>query len=322
MDSAPQNSADAPIRIGIFAYPGVSRSAIYGLGDMIEKADDIGRSVNARSVRVVHVATEQPGDLPQDLPDDLLDAIVLPPSAVNAAPDAHRTMLDWIRSQHQAGAIVCSVCAGAFMLGRTGLLDGRRATTHWALKESFAQAFPAVKLEIDRLLIDDGDIITAAGLLSWVDLGLWLVNRFLSPVIMLEVARHFLADPRGREQRFYSSFSPQLNHGDTAILKVQHRLQLDYAKQISVAEMADIATMNGRTFLRRFQNATGLNPVAYLQLLRVGKAREMLELSSTPVSQIAWQVGYEDASAFRKIFQRTIGITPGEYRKRFGLVGG
>ncbi len=306
-----------PIRIGIVGYPGVSLSAVHGLADMIDRADQIGQGTNAPRVCVVHVRTEEV----ELRPLELLDALVLPPSAVNGAPDGPVATLDWVRAQHRTGAILCSICAGAFLLGRTGLLDGRRATTHWALKDAFAQMFPRVKLDTDRLLIDDGDIVTAAGLLSWVDLGLWLVNRFFSPSIMLEVARHFLADPRGREQRFYSSFSPQLNHGDAPILKVQHWLQTVFATPVSVADMADIAGLNGRTFARRFQNATTVNPNSYLQLLRVGKAREMLELSAKPFNHISWQVGYEDPSAFRKIFQRVIGLPPGEYRRRFGLVG-
>lgn len=107
-----------------------------------------------------------------------------------------------------------------------------------------------------------------------------------------------LIDPAGREQRHYSSFAPRLNHGDEPILKVQHWLQ-------------------ARTFLRRFKAATGLAPSQYTQHLRVGKARELLEFTRRPVDQIAWSVGYEDPGAFRKSFQRVVGLTPGEYRQRF-----
>lgn len=309
---------ETSVRIGLLTYPGVALSAIYGLADIIETADRVGREAGVRRrLKAVQLSLDSDG-LPLS---QRLDALILPPSAVNGAPDGDDVLLEWIRNQHRGGAVVCSVCAGAFLLARTGLLNGRQATTHWALKEQLAEAFPQTKIEADRLLIDDGDIITAAGMLSWVDLGLWLVDRFLSPSIMLEVARLFLADPRGREQRFYSSFAPRLNHGDAGILKVQHWLQTVFARRIGIIAMADQAGLSKRTFQRRFQKATGLNPTAYLQLLRIGKARELLEQTAQPVNWIAGQVGYEDPAAFGKMFRRVIGLTQAEYRRRFGIAG-
>jgi len=304
-----------PIRIALLAYPGVTLSALHGLSDMIAKADELGRAAGAPQLMAVQLASEQVG-AETFAP---LDAVVLPPSAVNGDPPADEAVLEWLRAQHRAGAVIASVCVGAFVLARTGLLDGRRATTHWALGEQLAALCPRARIETERLLIDDGDIVTAAGLLAWVDLGLHLIERFLSPAIMLDVARHFLADPRGREQRFYSPFAPRLNHGDAAVLKAQHWLHGAFAGRVSVAQMAAQAGLGGRTFLRRFQSATGLRPTVYLQQLRVSKARELLELSRQPLSQVAWQTGYEDAAAFRKVFQRALGLTPGEYRRRFGI---
>ncbi|MEW6640402.1 MAG: helix-turn-helix domain-containing protein [Pseudomonadota bacterium] len=311
-------AASPLIRVGLLAYSGVTLSALYGLSDMIAKADDLAQATGgARLAAVVLTPAEIAA-----APFAALDAVVLPPSAVNGDPPADAALLDWLRAQHRAGAVVTSVCVGAFLLGRTGLLDGRRATTHWALGEQLAALCPRARIETERLLIDDGDIVTAAGLLAWVDLGLRLIERFLSPAIMLDVARHFLADPRGREQRFYSPFTPRLNHGDAAVLKAQHWLHGAFAESVSVAEMAAQAGLSGRTFLRRFHSATGLKPNAYLQQLRVSKARELLELSRQPLTEVAWQAGYEDPAAFRKVFQRTVGLSPGEYRRRFGIAAG
>jgi transcriptional regulator GlxA family with amidase domain len=137
---------------------------------------------------------------------------------------------------------------------------------------------------------------------------------------MLETGRFMLIDPAGREQRHYSRFAPRLNHGDEVILQVQHWLQAREARAITVGAMADRAGMEERTFLRRFKAATGQTPSEYSQLLRIGKARELLEFTRRPVDQIAWTVGYEDAGAFRKLFQRVTGLTPGEYRQRFSAV--
>lgn len=300
----------------MIAYPGVNLSALHGLCDIIERANELGQIVGARQLLAEQLSSADVAERPFEL----FEAIVLPPSAVNSDPQPQAALFDWLRAQHQGGAVLCSVCVGAFVLGRAGLLDGRTATTHWALKDRLSELCPRARIETDRLLIDEGDIVTAGGLLAWVDLGLCLVTRFLSPSIMLDVARHFLADPRGREQRFYSVFVPRMDHGDAAVLKTQHWLASAYAERIDVAEMARRAGLTGRTFLRRFQRSTGLNPNAYLQQLRIAKARESLETSRETFSRISWHVGYEDPAAFAKLFQRAIGLSPGEYRRRFGIV--
>ena len=207
------------------------------------------------------------------------------------------------------------------MLGETGLLDGRSATTHWTHAEIFTQRFPKVQVDIDKLLINDGDIITAGGMMAWVDLGLNLIERFISPAIMVATARYFLVDAAGREQRFYSSFSPRMDHGDRAIVKAQRWLQTHQVESLTVPAMASRANLSERTFLRRFQGATGMPPTEYIQHLRVDKAREELEFSRLTIQEIAWKVGYKDPSSFRKVFQRIVGLTPGDYRRRFNVAG-
>jgi transcriptional regulator GlxA family with amidase domain len=162
-------------------------------------------------------------------------------------------------------------------------------------------------------------MITAGGIMAWTDLGLRLIDRFLGPSVMLATARYFLIDAAGREQRFYSSFSPRLNHGDEAVLRVQHWLQKNGLRHVTLVDMAAYAGLEERTFLRRFPKATEFNPTEYCQRLRIGKAREMLELSGRTIGQVAWDVGYQDEGAFRKVFQKVMGLNPGDYRKRFGV---
>ncbi|HEX2281354.1 MAG TPA: helix-turn-helix domain-containing protein [Thermomicrobiales bacterium] len=134
---------------------------------------------------------------------------------------------------------------------------------------------------------------------------------------MIEAAQQMLVDPPGREQRTYSVFSPKLTHGDAAILKGPALLPANAAEDTSVASMADLAALAERTFLRRFQKATGLTTTEYVQRLRAGKARELLQFGTLPAGSIAGQVGYGDASAFRKVFTRIVGLSLGEYRRRF-----
>ncbi|MDP1831784.1 MAG: GlxA family transcriptional regulator [Geothrix sp.] len=309
----------APLTVAILAYPGAQAAAVHGLFDLLSTANRLaaGMGETSRSLDVLVLSTEADRS---PLSEVRLSALILPPSLGPDQPTLQEARLKaWITTRHAEGTLVCSVCAGAFLLADTGLLDGRPATTHWGLKEAFAARFPSVLLDTDRLVIDDGDILTAGGLMAWVDLGLKLIHRFLGTATLLATARHFLVDPGGREQRFYTTFAPSLAHGDKAILRVQHWLQKQGGSTVTVPEMADRAHLSERTFLRRFQKATGLTPTDYLQHLRVGKARDLLEQSDRNLDDIAWEVGYRDTGAFRKVFVRIMGLTPGEYRRRFGV---
>jgi transcriptional regulator GlxA family with amidase domain len=229
-------------------------------------------------------------------------------------------LITWLRDRHDAGSTLCSICGGAFILAQTGLLAGRSATTHWDYQQKFAERFPDVQVDEDRIIVEDGNFITTGGVLAWTDVGLKLVDRFLGSSVMVRTARYMLIDPADREQRYYSNFAPKLHHGDAAILKVQHWLQKKGAAHTSVARMAAMACLEPRTFLRRFEKATGHKPTEYSQRLRVGKARELLELNGQNIDQIARKVGYEDPASFRKVFLRVVGMSPTDYRRRFSVV--
>lgn len=302
-----------PLTIGIAAYPESQSAAIHGLQDLFAVAS---RFQQDQSEQARPVETQIIQNFTKD--DSRLEALILPPALGPRISGAkEQTLVNWVQDHHRRGALICSICAGAFPLAASGLLDGRQATTHWALASDFSNRFPQVQLQAERLLIDDGDIITAGGLMAWTDLGLRLIARFLGPALMLQVARFFLIDTGERAQSFYSSFSPNLTHGDDAILRAQHWVQKRFADQVSVIDMARNARLEPRTFGRRFQSATNLSPSEYLQQLRIAKARERLELSQASIETIARDVGYMDISAFRRMFHKVVGLSPGEYRKRF-----
>lgn len=314
--------------IGILIYPGAQMAAVLGLTDLFGVADRLARAKGTGPegprLRVSHWSADGHGDPPRRIfdtgpgKDGESVVILLPPSLDDPiSPAKAASLAAWLRGRHEAGSTLGSICAGAFLLAETGLLKGRTVTTHWAYHETFRSRFPEAGVDTDRLIIDDGDIITVGGMMAWTDLGLTLVDRFLGPTIMIETSRQLLIDPPGREQRTYSVFSPRLTHGDTAILKVQHQLQANVAGNTGVAPLAALAGLEERTFLRRFQKATGLTTTEYVQRLRVGKSRELLKFGTLPVDSIAAQVGYGDAGAFRKVFTRIVGLSPGEYRRRF-----
>ncbi len=313
------------IGIGLVLYPGVQQAAVLGLSDLFSVANSIAAEYQQHTVlQVTH--WQSPGQDRDPIPTGdasanpscALSALILPPAlSTPVVPERGDRLTQWLRDSHAQGVVLGSICAGAFLLAATGLMTGRRMTTHWKYAELLQQHFPDIAVDADRLVIDDGDVISAGGLMSWTDLGLRLVDRLLGPTIMIHTARMLLVDPPGREQRYYSVFSPRLNHGDAAILKVQHWLQATQAKEISLSALALQANLEARTFLRRFQKATGMTSTDYCQRLRVGRARELLQFGNAPVDSVAWEVGYNDAGAFRKVFTRIVGLTPGEYRRRF-----
>lgn len=324
-------SASPPAEIAILIYPGAQQAAIHGLTDLFGEASRIaGEAAGDRAprLRVTHWLPDTTATSVACVFDSLpgsanRPAVVIVPPSLGELPDPAviRRLAAWLTQRHDDGGILASVCAGAFLLAETGLLDGRPATTHWGLAEELGARFPAIRIEADKLVVEDGDIITAAGVMAWTDLGLKLVERLISPSVMMATARFLLVDPPGREQRYYSNFSPRLGHGDAAILKVQHWLQTQGAQGMDLAQMATQAGLEERTFLRRFHRATGLKPTEYCQHLRVAKARELLELTTRPIDQIAFAVGYEDSGAFRKVFHKLVGLSPGDYRRRFGGAG-
>lgn len=320
--------ADRPLEIGIVLYPGAQMAAVLGMTDLFGVAEDVARQKSGHTrgplLRVSHWNKPTPDGPPQRVFDTAPGSageptvLILPPALGELISREHATAYaDWLREKHHAGVVLGSVCAGAFVLGETRLLAGRTVTTHWSYDEQFGRRVPEARLDTDRLVIDDGDIITAGGAMAWVDLSLRLVDRFLGPTIMLETARMLLVDPPGREQSYYSAFAPRLSHGDAAVLKVQHWLQATGAAETDLATLAGQAGLEPRTFLRRFQKATGYTTTEYVQRLRVGKARELLQFGDLPVDAVAWNVGYSDPGAFRKVFTRLVGLTPGEYRRRF-----
>lgn len=311
------------MEVGLVLYRDCQIAMVHGITDLFAIASIFSRDRGGPVLRVSHWRMEEENGFSRCYDTDpgragQPDILIVPgrlsgPAEAEEAKPYARFLLD----RHAQGTTLASTCGGAFLLAATGLLAGRPATTHWLFAEQFRQRFPDVRMEADKIVIEDGDIITAGGLMAWTDLGLRLVDRLLGPSVMIETGKFLLIDPSGREQRHYSSFAPRLTHGDEAILKVQHWLQARAGRPASVADMAGHAGLEERTFLRRFKAATGMKPIEYVQHLRVGKARELLEFTKRSVDQIAWAVGYEDAAAFRRVFHRILGLSPGEYRQRF-----
>ena len=316
------------VELGVLIYQGAQLAAVHGLTDLFGVANRIAaehESAQLPLLRVSHWQVDAHGTPARTFdshpgPDQPMMAVLVPPSIAEFTEDqAPPALLEWLRLQHAGGTVLGGVCIGSIMLARSGLLDGRSATTHWSSAKSFAASYPAVRLEADKPIVDDGDLITSAGLMAWSELGLRLVDRLMGPSVAADTARFLVIEHSASASQCGSNFAPLLRHGDGAVLKVQHWLQASGAVDVSVAAMAQEANLEERTFLRRFRNATGLKPTEYCQHLRVGKARQMLEFTNGTIDHIAWTVGYQDPGAFRTIFKKITGLSPSDYRNRFGV---
>ncbi len=314
---------NSTIRLAIVDYPGAMQSASHGLKEMFSIANElskqhgIGQHFSVRQYDVAAIRQSMTGNGATKSRPAYQIIILLPSVTGDYFFSPEQELKNWILKQHAAGAIICSACAGTFILAKTGLLKNRQATTHWNLASAFAREFPEVKLDINKILINDGDIITAAGLMSWVDLGLELVAQFMHPKVMRQLGKLLVVDTGRREQRYYQSFSPKLDHGDQAVLKAQHYLQQHFHEPIKTSKISELSLLTGRTFLRRFVKATGHKPTEYLQKLRIQKACDLIESTNLTFGSISAEVGYEDASAFRKTFLKIVGLTPREFKSRF-----
>jgi len=226
-------------------------------------------------------------------------------------------IMHWLRTQHEAGIYIASMCTGSFVLAQAGLLEGKRATTHWVFSEQFKKAFPTVKLQTERTVTDDGLIMCSGGSTSGSDLLLHLIRKFASPQLAAECAKKLLVDTAPRTQQPYSSTTFKKNHTDAEILKVQIWMEKRLGTNIQMEALVDEFGFSMRNFIRRFKEATEQTPLQYLQNLRIEKAKHLLESSNEGIEQITLHVGYEDGNSFRRLFKERVGLTPSAYRKRF-----
>lgn len=230
----------------------------------------------------------------------------------------NRDVVAWIRRMHDGGADVASACTGAFLLGEAGLLDGRAATTHWAFQDLLRQRYPRVRVRPEAIVIDEGRICTAGGGMSFLNLALHLIERWLGADVARIASKVFLVDVNKPPQSAYAILAGQKTHTDAEVLRAQYLMESALAAGSSVGEVSTKIAMSRRTFVRRFTRATGSSPREYLQRVRIEAAKRALEGTRRAIVSIAAEIGYTDPVAFRKVFARLTGLTPADYRRRYG----
>jgi transcriptional regulator GlxA family with amidase domain len=247
------------------------------------------------------------------------DIIILPASGWDVLDRiAHNTsLLPWLRKWHSRGAYIAGICTGVAFLAECGLLDGRRATTHWGVADIFRQRYPKVLWRPEQFVTEDSRLLCSGGVYASIDLSLYLVEKFCGHDIALQCAKSLLVSmPRSR-QSGYSVFPLSPSHSDDKIRQTEEYLQKHFDRDVSIGSLADRVGMGPRNFIRRFKAATGRLPGAYIQMLRVAAAKEMLEHGAASIQVVCSKVGYADIAFFRSLFKRHTGMTPAEYRNRF-----
>ena len=209
------------------------------------------------------------------------------------------------------------------LLGEAGLLDGHDATTHWAYCEVMKRRYPRTRVHPQRALVATGEgqrLVMAGGGTSWLDLGLYLIARHTGVEHAMRVARVNLIDWHDAGQQPYARLGRSRQVDDAVIARCQVWIADHYREPAPVAAMVRLSGVAERSFKRRFEQATGMSPLAYVHTLRLEEAKQMLEATDAPIEAIANEVGYEDAGFFARLFRRNVDLTPGQYRRRFGAV--
>lgn len=251
------------------------------------------------------------------------DVVIVPSVLVRAGgwvKGRYPQLTRWITERHAAGATICSACSGLFLIAETGLFDGVEATVHWPYARLFAAQYPDVRARPERALVvagAQGELVSSGASTSWHDLVLYLIGRDAGPVAAQAVSKFFALQRHVDGLAPFIVFDPPREHGDAVVAAAQAWLDANAAVATPVREMVRQSGLSERGFSRRFQIATGHAPLDYVQRHRVEQAKRRLERTRDPIEDIAWRVGYEDPSAFRRLFQRIAGVSPGQYRRQF-----
>jgi transcriptional regulator GlxA family with amidase domain len=330
-----------PIEVLILAIPETAGSALYGMVDVLLAAGNLWQtlvrtealaaSFNVRIVSLGKVPFECGNRIPvtpdasiEEDPD--ADIVIVPEQWIG--PDEsiagrYPELIEWLRRRHAAGATLYSACSGALLLAETGLLDGCEATSHWGYQDMFRKRYPKVRFRPEpNLAFADprGRIVTAGGTTSWHDLAIHIIARHMSPGEALRIAKVYLLKWHSEGQLPYAALVRNYPHSDAVVHGCQSWLEKRFRDHGVLQRVVAQARIPERTLKRRFKKATGSTLIEYLQDLRIEEAKRLLEGTATAVDEISFEVGYEDASFFRRLFKRRTSLTPGQYRRMFRAV--
>lgn len=247
------------------------------------------------------------------------DLVVIPAlfGDMKQAVEKNQDIIPWIVQQHQQGAEVASLCVGAFLLASTGLLDGKKCSTHWAFYNEFRETFPEVEVADGSIITDEQGLYSSGGANSYWNLLLYLLEKYTDRDTAILAAKYFAIDIDRNNQSAFAMFKGQKDHKDQEIKQTQDFIEANYQDKISVDQLADSVAVSRRSFERRFKQATGNTVVEYLQRVKIEAAKRSFESSRKNINEVMYDVGYTDTKAFRTVFKKLTGLTPIEYRNKY-----
>jgi len=328
MPISPPFPPNGPRVIEVLAFPSVQLLDVAGPLQVFASANDLVAEAGGAppyAPRVVApggmgvIASAGLGLAAAPLPptDAALDTLMIAGGQGVQEAAADPVLVDWVRARAVQARRVASVCTGAFLLAASGLLDGRRAATHWSVCAELARRFPAVHVEPDPIFVRDGSVWSSAGVTAGIDLALALVEEDLGRVVALAVARYlvvFLKRPGGQAQ-FSAALSLQAT--DDRFAALHDWINDHLAGDLSLGTLARQAGMSERSFIRRYTEATGLTPARAVERLRVEAVRQLLSDTQLPTKRIAARCGFGSEETMRRSFVRLLAATPQDYRARF-----
>ena len=229
----------------------------------------------------------------------------------------NKDFLPWIVDQYEGGAEVASLCVGAFMLASTGLLRGKKCSTHWLFANEFRQMFPDVELVDGSIITEEHRLYSSGGAMSYWNLLLYLVEKYTDRETAIMAAKFFAIDIDRNNQSAFMMFNGQKGHEDTEIKQAQTFIEQNYTDKIVIDQLADMCAVGRRSFERRFKKATNNTVVEYIQRVKIEAAKRRFESSRKNINEVMFDVGYTDTKAFRDVFKRLTGLTPIEYRNKY-----
>lgn len=247
------------------------------------------------------------------------DLVIIPAlfGDMKTAIASNKNALPWIKEQYSKGAEVASMCVGAFLLASTGLLDGKKCSTHWGFQNEFREMFPEVEVVEGSIITEEHRIYSSGGANSYWNLLLHLVEKYTDRETAILASKYFAIDIDRESQTTFALFQGQKNHTDDAVLKAQAYIEKNFQEKISVEDLADRVAVGRRSFERRFKSATNNTVLAYVQRIKVEAAKRSFEKSRKNMNEVMLDVGYTDTKAFRTVFKKMTGLTPIEYRNKY-----
>ena len=246
--------------------------------------------------------------------------LIIIPSLVRDFKEAlkkNQLIINWIEQQYKQGAELATMCTGTFMLASTGLLDGRSCSTHWSAAESFRAMFPNANLQPDQLITDENGIYTNGGAYSFLNLLLYLVEKYYDRQTAIYCSKIFQVEIDRQSQSAFTIFNGQKMHDDDMVQQAQQYIENNVEEKISMEELSAKFNVGRRNFDRRFIKATGNTPVEYLQRVKIEAAKKAFETNRKTINEVMYEVGYSDVKAFREVFRKIVGMSPLEYKKKY-----